>query len=90
MNGAIEEAGSTARTLFGALKDAPATLALLVFNILFVGFVWWSTIEERKWRENVVSLLVKTQGDMADKLHGCVPLGELRDLGLIKGGAGPP
>lgn len=37
--GVTEEAGETARTVVAALKSTPAILALVIFNIMFMGVV---------------------------------------------------
>jgi len=37
--GISEEAGETARTVVSALKSTPAILALVIFNLLFMGAV---------------------------------------------------
>jgi len=37
--GVSEEAGQTARTLVEALKSTPAILALVLFNLAFMGMV---------------------------------------------------
>jgi len=37
--GVGQEAGQTARTVVEALKSTPALLALVIFNVLFMGMV---------------------------------------------------
>ena len=37
--GVTEEAGQTARTVVEALKSTPATLAIVIFNVLFMAAV---------------------------------------------------
>ena len=39
--GVTDEAGKTARTVVDALKTTPAVLALVVFNVLFIGTIAW-------------------------------------------------
>jgi len=39
--GPVEEAGDTARTIVTALKSTPAILALVLFNLSFMGIVAW-------------------------------------------------
>ena len=41
-SGVGHEAGETARTVVEALKSTPAILALVVFNLLFIGVVAWT------------------------------------------------
>ena len=78
--GPVEEVGKVAVSFTEALKSSPIVLALTTFNILFMGFVWWSTIEERRWRENVVTMMVEQQGKSAEMLSSCVPFKELPNI----------
>jgi len=73
----VEEVGKVASGFITSLKDSPAVLAFSTFNILFLAFVWWSTREERGWRENVVNMMVDQQGKAAQMLSSCVPLKDL-------------
>jgi hypothetical protein len=38
MAGTTEEVGSTARTLISSLASTPMVLALVVFNVFYIGF----------------------------------------------------
>lgn len=57
--GVTEEAGLTARTIVESLKSAPGTLALVIFNILFIAAVAYLSIhtgnrfdrETQRWQE---------------------------------------
>jgi len=84
--GPIAEAGQTARSVINNLKESPGTLALVLFNITFLAFVWWSTSEERTWREHVVEMMVEQQTKMSEKLFECVPFKELQQYPSIFGG----
>jgi hypothetical protein len=44
--GITEEAGSTARTLISSLTSVPAVLAILVFNILYIGLTTYLQIKQ--------------------------------------------
>lgn len=44
--GAIEEGGSTARTLIQSLASTPVILALVVFNVLYMGLSFWTQIKQ--------------------------------------------
>jgi len=46
--GPIEEAGSTARQLITGLATTPMILALVVFNIFYIGFSTWLQHEQGK------------------------------------------
>jgi hypothetical protein len=51
--GPTEEAGSTARTLITSLATTPMVLALVVFNIFYIGFSTWQAIKQgERFTEN--------------------------------------
>ena len=71
--GPTEEIGNTARLLLDVLRGSPGVLALVVFNLIFVGFVWHSTNEERLLRTKIV----EQEGALSEKLLQCIPLDAL-------------
>ena len=42
----VEEAGSTARSLISSLSSTPVILALVVFNVLYIGASVWVQIKQ--------------------------------------------
>ena len=78
--GPVEEVGKVATTFIGSFRDSPTVLAMTVFNILFLAFVLYSTVEERSWRERVVTMMVTQQADSARLLFSCVPYDHIQDL----------
>ena len=44
--GAIEEAGETARSAIDSLKSTPVVLALVIFNVLYMGGSVWSQVKQ--------------------------------------------
>jgi len=46
--GPVEEAGSTARQLIAGLATTPMILALVVFNLFYIGFSSWLQHEQGK------------------------------------------
>jgi hypothetical protein len=46
--GVTEEAGTTARTLVTSLASTPMILALVVFNLFYIGFTTWLQHEQGK------------------------------------------
>jgi predicted membrane chloride channel (bestrophin family) len=53
MTGVTEEAGSTARTLISSLASTPMVLALVVFNLLYIGFTSWLSLKQgERFTEN--------------------------------------
>ena len=68
-SGVVEEGGSTARTLIDSLKNQPATLALVVFNIIFIAAVLYASSENRK----TVNKLLDQQVEFSKMLYNCTP-----------------
>ena len=61
-SGIGHEVGETARTVVEALKTTPATLALVIFNLLFMGVVTYiSYINSERW-EKLFELTLKQCG----------------------------
>jgi hypothetical protein len=51
--GVTEEAGSTARTLIGSLASTPVILALVVFNLFYIGMTTYLQIKQgERFTEN--------------------------------------
>jgi hypothetical protein len=51
--GAIEEGGSTARTLISSLASTPVILALVVFNLFYIGMTTWLQLKQaERFTEN--------------------------------------
>ena len=49
----VEEAGTTARTLISSLATTPMILALVVFNLFYIGFSTWVQIKQgERFTEN--------------------------------------
>jgi hypothetical protein len=44
--GPVEEAGSTARSLIGSLSTTPMILALVVFNLFYIGMSTWLQLKQ--------------------------------------------
>jgi hypothetical protein len=44
--GVTEEAGSTARTLISSLASTPLVLALVLFNLFYIGMTTWLQIKQ--------------------------------------------
>ena len=67
--GPIEEAGSTARSLFESMRESPVTLSLVIFNIVFLGVFYFSQTEEREFRTKLVDYMVQTNNSTAEMLY---------------------
>jgi hypothetical protein len=44
--GPVEETGATARSLIGSLATTPMILALVVFNLFYIGMTTWLQIKQ--------------------------------------------
>jgi hypothetical protein len=68
-----EEAGQTARSLIDALKANPMTLALVVFNVIFIGAVYFGTRDQRASQGEIIKMLLENQQKTSEMLQQCVP-----------------
>jgi hypothetical protein len=57
--GPAEEAGSTARSLIGALGSSPGLLAVIVLNILIMTGLYFGIREERQMKADIINQLFK-------------------------------
>jgi hypothetical protein len=73
MTGIGEEAGNTARSVITTLKDNPLTLALVVFNVIFVIVIFLSLKDERKYWAEFQNKLFAQQEKFAEMLYNCQP-----------------
>ena len=64
MNPITEEVGSTARALITSLKD-PMALTLIVSNLILLGFIFYTQIDDNRARSENTKLF-------ADKITDCV------------------
>ena len=66
--GPIEEAGDTARTIVAALKSTPGILALVIFNLAFMGIVAWVQHSNgERWEKLMEMTLKQCTGVEKDK-----------------------
>jgi len=68
-----EEGGETARSLISGMKDSPLTLALVLFNLAFIGIVGYGSFKEREWRTEIFDRMAAAQAKYADMLYNCTP-----------------
>ena len=71
--GAVEEGSKVASSLISNLHDSPITLALVVFNIIFLSVIYFANRDERKQREEFQTMLFKQQEKTFDMLYNCTP-----------------
>lgn len=70
--GPVEEGGKVATALIESMKTQPLTLAVLLFNIIVVGLVFFSGREFRALNERVISTLLADQKTMVEMISRCV------------------
>jgi hypothetical protein len=72
--GPVEEVGKTATALVDSLKSTPVILALVVFNIIYVGFGFYTQIQQgKRFSESQA-----TWERMVDKAMAFCPSAEIR------------
>jgi len=70
--GPVEEAGSTARQAVEALKSTPVVLALVIFNVLYMGFGAYTQIRDRDHQVELLKTWANEHAHTADLLAKCV------------------
>jgi hypothetical protein len=68
-SGAVEEGGKVAGSLIEAMKTQPMTLALVVFNIVFIFAVLYAGNAQRAILDKVIT----QQSETAKLLYNCIP-----------------
>jgi hypothetical protein len=67
MTGATEEAGKAAQSAIEALKSTPVVLALVLFNVLFMGLMTWTSHESGNRYERLIETAFKNCSDPVRK-----------------------
>jgi hypothetical protein len=70
MSPAIEK---LADSVIGGLKNQPMILALLVFNLMVLGLVYFGTVGSRQKEERLMTLLLGQQSESIKLLAACSP-----------------
>jgi len=68
-----EEGGKVATSLISNLHDSPLTLALVVFNLLFVTVIFLSVRDQRSSTERFQEKLFEQQSKTMEMLYNCTP-----------------
>jgi hypothetical protein len=69
----VHEAGETARTLIDRLGGNPLALAMVVMNLLLVGYLYYEGVNTNTQRSEELKLLYANRKDVAELLFKCVP-----------------
>jgi len=70
--GIIEETGQTARSFIEALKTQPATLAMIVANVVMLVFLFYALERGAKFRDDLLKSQFEYQREMSVLLSKCV------------------
>jgi hypothetical protein len=72
--GPVEESGKVASALVDSLKTSPITLALVVFNLVFVIVVYLGARDVRTSFDKTTTTLLAQQEKMEQMLFNCTPI----------------
>jgi hypothetical protein len=70
--GVAEEAGQTARSFIDALKTQPAVLALIISNLLLLGFMFYALRAGAQFRQDMIKDNFTYQREISQLLARCV------------------
>lgn len=70
--GISEEVGKASHTFMEIMRAQPLSLALVVMNMLLLGFLWYSNSVQLKQRKETVELIVKWQQESDRLMANCV------------------
>jgi hypothetical protein len=70
--GVTEEVGKAAHTFMDVMREQPLSLALVVMNLLLLGFLWYSNSVQLTQRKDTVELIVAWQKESDKLLSNCV------------------
>ena len=71
--GLTEEGGKVAVSLIDSLKSQPVTLALVVFNAVFLGLVYLNAQENKHSNERMFSVMMDQLKYNSEMLYRCTP-----------------
>jgi uncharacterized membrane protein affecting hemolysin expression len=71
--GVTEEGGEVAKSLISNLKDSPVTLALVLFNVVFLVVIFFSMRDQRNRTEQFQDRLFDQQSKTMEMLYNCTP-----------------
>jgi hypothetical protein len=71
--GPVEEGGKTVRKLIGNLHESPLTLALVLFNLIFVLVIFLGVRDNRARQETFQNKLFEQQNRSMEMLYNCTP-----------------
>jgi cytochrome c oxidase assembly factor CtaG len=69
----MNNATQVASSFVDALKGQPLSLALVVMNILLLGYLYYAGIVAHSERQEEMKLLYQNRSEMAQLLYQCTP-----------------
>jgi hypothetical protein len=75
-SGVVEEGGKVATSVIDAMKSQPMTLALIVFQAVFVGAVVYANADTRQLHHEEMIAMLAQQKQMSEWLYRCTPTGQ--------------
>ena len=70
---ALEEGGKAARTFMESLKDQPLSLALVVMNVMLLGYLYYTGVTAANERHVEMQLLYENRKFVGQLLANCTP-----------------
>ncbi|HEY7415726.1 MAG TPA: hypothetical protein VH593_11080 [Ktedonobacteraceae bacterium] len=78
--GATEEAGKAVGSFIDALKTQPLSLALVVMNVLLIGYLYYTETRYSEGRRHAFEKIIEQQEKMAAMLSHCIPADDIRKM----------
>ena len=69
----VHEAGETARSTLNVFRDQPFMLAMVLINLMLLGFLYYQGVNNNSERHRELELLYENRKLVADYLYKCIP-----------------
>lgn len=69
----LEEGGKAARTFIEVMKNEPLVLALVVMNLLLLGFLYYGGAQAHAERQAEMRMMYENRSEIAKLLAACYP-----------------
>ena len=73
MQNPIHEAGETARSAITVFQQQPFMLAMVLINLMLIGFLYYQGVNTNQERHRELELLYENRKLVADYLYKCTP-----------------
>ena len=78
--GPTEEVGKIAGSFIDSMKTQPLSLALVVMNIILLGYMFYIEMRFSEGRKYAFEQIIGQQKDMATMLAHCIPAEDIKKL----------